>query len=91
MIDELFGSLFGVGLGSPQGAAQRAAAHANAEQAYLLARAHAAQSGLPTHTLPAGIFWERAGPREHWVTIRRHPEVVVDYGALANAWMRTFA
>jgi hypothetical protein len=29
-------------------------------------------------TIPAGIEWERTGPREHRVTIRSEPEVVYE-------------
>jgi len=38
-------------------------------------------------TEPAGITWERTGPREHWVMIRRRPETyyVVDLADYAQA------
>lgn len=39
------------------------------------------QLPLAIPMLPAGIFWERAGPRSHRVTIRRHPEPDPSYTA----------
>jgi len=58
-----------------------AAAQANAA----LALENAAWHALPRRVIPAGITWERIGPREHRVTIRREPETVVDMSGLGAA------
>ena len=58
---------------------ERAAMQANA-QANAVERLRAEQAWChPTKTVPAGIFRERAGPREWRVTIRRKPETVIDW------------
>lgn len=52
---------------------------------YAMAADHAAWVRRHPHTvLPVGIFWERTGGRTHRVTIRRHPEVVVDLSGLGG-------
>jgi len=38
----------------------------------------------PYRELAPGIFWERTGPREHRVTIRRRAEVVIDLSGLGE-------